>query len=102
MTDAINNHNRLRSTPSSIENKTSNSTGQRQPSASSTNTQGSSSAVVNISSTKILASMQSEIDKVADIDQSKIDSIKQALSDGTYQANPDTIAQKFIEIEKLL
>lgn len=102
MTDAINNQNRLRSSPSSIEQKSPTAIQTKTTPASTNDSQTNTSAVVNISSSKILASMQAEVDKLPDIDQSKIDSIKQALADGSYQTNADTIAQKFIEIEKLL
>jgi negative regulator of flagellin synthesis FlgM len=33
------------------------------------------------------------------IDQSKVAELQQAIASGTYQANPDSIAQKLVELE---
>ena len=33
------------------------------------------------------------------IDQSKVDELKQAIASGAYQANPQSIAQKLVELE---
>lgn len=97
MTDAINSNNRIRNTPPSQDNK-----GQAPAAQGKASSSPDSSTVVDIKSTKILESMAKEIDKIPDIDSAKVDSIKQAIANGDYQANPEVIAQKFIEIEKLL
>jgi negative regulator of flagellin synthesis FlgM len=36
------------------------------------------------------------------IDQGKVDELRQAISSGAYQANPQSIAQKLVELENLL
>jgi len=36
------------------------------------------------------------------IDQSKVAELKQAITSGTYQANPQALAQKIVELEALL
>lgn len=36
------------------------------------------------------------------VDRAKVDSIKQGLANGTYQVNSEQIANKLIELEKLL
>ena len=33
------------------------------------------------------------------IDQNKVDELRQAISSGSYQANPQSIAQKLVELE---
>ena len=39
---------------------------------------------------------------VPPIDQTRVAELQQAVNAGVYQANPDTIAQKIVEIEALL
>lgn len=36
------------------------------------------------------------------VDQSKVAELKQAITSGTYQANPQALAQKIVELEALL
>ena len=36
------------------------------------------------------------------IDQTKVSELQQAISSGSYQANPQSIAQKIVELENLL
>lgn len=98
MTDAINNNSRIRTSTPAIDNKNQTAS---QPTAQQS-AGNNSSTVVDIKSTKLLETMATEIEKVPDIDHAKVDSIKSAIANGDYQANPEVIAQKFIEIEKLL
>jgi len=98
MTDAINSHNRVRNTTPTIENKGQSS----QASTSQSSSSQTSSSVVDIKSTKLLETLSAEIDKIPDMDMAKVDSIKQSIANGDYQPNPEVIAQKFIEIERLL
>ncbi|MBL7005277.1 MAG: flagellar biosynthesis anti-sigma factor FlgM [Gammaproteobacteria bacterium] len=97
MTDAINTTQHLRSTPTATEAKgnSAKSSEQQSPAASS-------STVVDIKSTKLAESLSAQVDKTLHIDTAKVESIKLALANGDYQPNPEMIAQKFIEIEKLL
>jgi len=97
MTDAINSHNRVRTTTPSIENK-----GSSTQTSSSQSSPQTSSSVVDIKSTQLLETLSTEIDKLPDMDMSKVDAIKQSITNGDYQPNADVIAQKFIEIERLL
>lgn len=98
MTDAINNSGRIRTNPplnSSTNSKSS-------PDSKAGNQEPTSSSIVDIKSTQILASMKDQLDKVSNIDSTKVDAIKLAISNGDYKPNPDVIAQKFMDIEKLL
>ncbi len=99
MTDAINTQNRMRNTTPPMENK-----GQaaQQGSHSQTSPQTTSSTVVDIKSTQLLETMSAEMEKVPDMDMSKVDAIKQSITNGDYQPNAEVIAQKFTEIERLL
>ncbi len=98
MTDAINAHNRVRNTPPATVGKEASP----QASNSSTSSSASSSSVVDIKSTKLLEAMSIQMDKIPEIDSAKVDSIKLSIANGEYLPNADVIAQKFVEIEKLL
>ncbi len=94
MTDAINTNNRIK-TPSQPQEQRAKSTA----GASSGRAASSpASAVLDLSSSKVMEQME----KVPEIDSSRIESIKTALANGEYQPNPELIAKKFAEIESLL
>ncbi|MBT3723256.1 MAG: flagellar biosynthesis anti-sigma factor FlgM [Gammaproteobacteria bacterium] len=94
MTDAINTNNRIKAPNQPLEQRAKNSAN-----ASSGNATASpASAVVDLSSSKMLEQME----KLPEVDSSRIESIKTALANGEYQPNPEVIAQKFAEIESLL
>jgi len=96
MTDAINTNNRIKAPNQPAEQRAKNSPGTN--SADSSAAPGSASAVVDLSSSKILEQMNS----LPEVDSSRIDSIKNALANGEYKPDPEVIARKFAEIEKLL
>ncbi len=98
MTDAINTQNRMRNTTPLMENKGQST---QSPNAK-TSSQSSSSTVVDIKSTQLLETMSAQLDKIPDMDMSKVDAIKQSIANGDYQPNAEVIAQKFTEIERLL
>jgi len=97
MTDAINNNNRIKAPAQPPDQRTKSSTAGGQPAAKS-NPSGAASAVVDLYSNKILAQME----KLPEVDQGRIQSIKNALANGDYKPDPEVIARKFAEIEKLL
>jgi len=76
--------------------------------AKNTNVGGSESA--NVASTgKVDISSAQTLDKIREslasepvIDRQKVDTVKQALQDGTYKINSENIATKLIEYEQLL
>ena len=94
MTDAINNHGRIK-TPgpnSSPAPKTGdNAAAGKQPATAA-------SDVLQLSSERIMEQMA----RLPEVDQSRVDAIKSALAKGEYQPDPEVIAQKFADIEKLL
>ncbi len=96
MTDAINNHGRIKTTvpggsaaPSKGGGKTVTTTGK--PSAAA-------SDVLNLSSERLMEQMA----RIPQVDQSRIETIKSALANGEYQPDQEVIARKFTDIEKLL
>ncbi len=76
--------------------------------AGSTNVSGSESANttstgnVDISSAQTLDKIRESLASEPVIDRQKVESVKQALQDGTYNINSENIATKLIEIEQLL
>ena len=76
--------------------------------AKNTNVSGSESA--NVASTgKVDISSAQSLDKIREslasepvIDRQKVETVKQALQDGTYKINSENIATKLIEYEQLL
>lgn len=104
MTDAINTNSRMRGTIPTPDNK-ANSTSRADSGASgSTAGAGSAgdSAIVDLSSSALILQINEQIKNAPEVNEEKVDAIKQALSDGQYQPDADVIARKFSEIESLL
>ncbi len=94
MTDAINSNNRVKVPAQAPENRGQKPTQGNQNAAPS----NSASAVVELSSEQLLAQMQ----QAPEVDANRIEAIKSAISSGQYKPDAEVIAQKFMEIEKLL
>ncbi len=94
MTDAINTNNRIKA-PNQAHDQRAKNTAHAPSGNSSANP---ASAVVDLSSSKILEQMQ----KLPEVDSNRIESIKTALANGEYRPDPEVIARKFSEIENLL
>ncbi len=103
MTDAINTHNRPRNTGISPDTSAGSTakTGQQTDSRAVGNTTRDS-GVVDLSNSTLIQELEEQIKSLPEINQARIDSIKQALSNGEYEADAEVIARKFSEIEKLL
>ena len=94
MTDAINTNNQIKA-PNQAPEQRAKSTANAPSSSTSLSP---ASAVVDLSSSKVLEQM----DKLPEVDSNRIESIKTALANGEYQPDPEVIARKFLEIEDLL
>ena len=95
MTDAINANNRVKTPGLPADNRGKAAANP----ASSNATQGANaSAVVELSSDQLLQQMKD----LPAVDNSRVEAIKTALANGEYQPDPELIASKFAEIEKLL
>ena len=94
MTDAINTNNRLKTLNQPTENRP------KGPAQSGSQATGNATAssVVELSSDQVLK----EMERLPEVDNSRIESIKSAIASGEYKPNAEVIAQKFSEIEKLL
>jgi negative regulator of flagellin synthesis FlgM len=59
--------------------------------------------LVDVAQTEaLLQSIVQAAGTVPGVDQAKVDELKQAIASGTYQANPQALAQKIVELEALL
>lgn len=104
MTDAINTQNRLRTTGVSADTgagasaKTGQQGVQGKP-AASTNDEAS---VVELSSARLVEELSEQIKNLPEVNEARVEAVKQALGNGEYQADAEVIARKYSEIEKLL
>ena len=57
---------------------------------------------IDISSAQTLEKIRESLASQPVVDREKVESIKQALQDGTYKINSENIATKLIEFEQLL
>lgn len=57
---------------------------------------------VDIASAQTLEKIRESLAAQPVVDRLKVESVKQALQDGTYQINSENIAAKLIEFEKLI
>ncbi len=76
--------------------------------ANNANTSGNESASIS-NAAKIDISSAQTLDKIREslasepvVDRQKVDTVKQALQDGSYKINSENIATKLIEYEQLL
>lgn len=84
-------------------NTTTNSSQNSQKTSSSSKTDGNSSAPANSSDNielspeaRNLTELESKIIASADVDVKRVEEIKQAISDGTYKIDADSIATKML------
>ncbi len=61
-----------------------------------------STGKVDISSAQTLDKIRESLASEPIVDRQKVDTVKQALQDGTYKINSENIATKLIEFEQLL
>lgn len=87
-------------TPAAGEAGAANATGAAAP---QTSVSGSGADLVDVAQTEaLLQSIVQAAGNVPGIDQSKVAELKQAIASGSYQSNPQAIAQKIVELEALL
>ena len=108
MTDAINTNNRPRNAAVPTEARGStqaNNASAASNSAAATSAkdnQSNPAAIVELSTSGLLQSIGEQIEKLPEVNEAKVASIKQSLAQGDYKADAEVIARKFSEIEKLL
>ena len=62
----------------------------------------SQDAVSLTSTAEALQALERSLNASETLSTEKVESIKAALKDGSYQINPELIAEKFIEVERAL
>ncbi len=103
MTDPINSQNRTRNTAVSPDNRAgaaakSKQSANQQPAA----TNREETDIVELSSTTLIEELSEQVKNVPQVNEARVEAIKQALSKGEYQPDAEVIARKYSEIEKLL
>jgi negative regulator of flagellin synthesis FlgM len=89
-------------TPNPVTPTTTGATGSAQSTDDAVNTATGAAAsdLADVGQTEAL--LQNIIEAASNtpgIDQSKVAELQQAIASGTYQVNPDSIAQKLVELE---
>lgn len=72
-------------------------------SATTANTGASSKAAdkVSISSqAKVLSDLESKLSQLPDVDMERVDKLKQAITDGSYQVNEQSVADKMLNSDR--
>lgn len=104
MTDPINTQNRLRSTGVSTDSRAGATAKSQSASAEEKSARGSSgdASTVELSSTALLEQLSEQIKNLPEVNEARVEAVKQALNNGEYQPDAEVIARKYAEIEKLL
>lgn len=104
MTDPINTNNRPRNTGISTDTRAGASAKTSQPPAQdkAASTRSDESGVVELSGASLLAELEAQIKNLPEVNEARVDAVKQALTKGEYQPDAEVIARKYSEIEKLL
>ena len=90
-------------TPTSTAQTGSATSADAASSSSSTTSASSSSDLADVAQTEaLLRTIIQAASNTPGIDQAKVAELQQAISSGAYQANPQSIAQKIVELEALL
>ena len=99
MTDKISNING----PLNGANIQSTNKGEKGSDASKSSSSAASGVEqVDISSAQTLEKIRESLASQPVVDREKVEAVKQALQDGTYNINSENIAAKLIEFERLL
>ncbi len=104
MTDAINTHNRPRNTGVSADTKagsTAKANQQATPGKAAASTADESS-LVELSGATLVEELSEQIKNLPEVNEARVEAVKQALGNGEYKPDAEVIARKYREIEKLL
>ena len=102
MTDPINTQNRLRSTGVSADTRTGSTAKTSQQGAATGKPARDETSTVSLSSTALLEELGEQIKNLPEVNEVRVEAVKQALTKGEYQPDAEVIARKYSEIEKLL
>ncbi len=104
MTDPINTQNRLRNTGVSADTRAGSAAKTDQQSASSGRVRdpAGEASIVELSNATLLEELGEQIKNLPEVNDARVEAVKQALTNGDYQPDAEVIARKYSEIEKLL
>ncbi len=104
MTDPINTQNRVRSTGVSADTRAGNTgkASQQPPQAGTARPAAGESTIVELSNATLLDELNEQIRNLPEVNDARVEAVKQALTQGEYQPDAEVIARKYSEIEKLL
>jgi flagellar biosynthesis anti-sigma factor FlgM len=104
MSDAINTQNRLRNTGVSGDTKAGSTAKTNQPPTQNKSAANvtSEASTVELSTTTLIEELSEQIKNLPQVNEARVEAIKQAIGKGEYQTDAEVIARKYSEIEKLL
>jgi len=104
MTDPINTQNRLRNTGVSSDTRAGSAAKSSQSATQGKAASAKSDDVstVELSGAALLEELGEQIKNLPEVNEARVDAVKQALTKGEYQPDAEVIARKYSEIEKLL
>lgn len=104
MTDAINTQNRPRNTGVSADTKAGATakTGQQSAQSKSKADATGETSTVELSTTGLIEQLSEQIKNLPEVNEARVEAVKQALGKGEYKPDAEVIARKYSEIEKLL
>jgi len=104
MNNTINTNNRPGNTavPTEARAKSDPVTAKSPAAAPDSGNQSNPATIVELSTSGLLQSIGEQIEKLPEINEAKVASIKQSLAQGNYKIDAELIARKFSEIETLL
>ena len=104
MTDPINTQNRLRSTGVSADTRAGAAAKSNQQSAGAGSARKSTgeASIVELSNATLLEELNEQVKNLPEVNDARVEAVKQALTNGEYQPDAEVIARKYSEIEKLL
>ena len=104
MTDSININNRLENRGISADSRAAgNAKADRTDAGKNPASESADeSSTVELSSTTLVEALKQQIDALPEVNEARVEAVKQALVNGEYQPGAEVIASKYSEIEKLL
>jgi flagellar biosynthesis anti-sigma factor FlgM len=102
MTNTINTQNRPPTAGGSTDTKTASTTAQNTGGGKSNASSSGSSTIVKLSSSTLIQELSDQIKDLPEVNEARVESIKQALVNGEYVPDAEVIARKYSEIEQLL
>jgi flagellar biosynthesis anti-sigma factor FlgM len=104
MTDAINTQNRPRNSGVSADTGAGSTAKANQPGAKGKPAAGTidEASIVELSSATLVAELSEQIKNNPEVNEARVEAIKQALAKGEYHPDAEVIARKYSEIENLL